>query len=109
MESRRELEYQAALVMATPSKSHLLAECDTDAERRELCLRWAAEARMSWFQGQAECIADVLRSRDLRFQHMNAETRRQIGRINWINTPQQKALANADQMYTRWADGYKGA
>jgi hypothetical protein len=106
---RRELDYQADLVMTTPSKSHQLAALASDAERAELCRAWATEARLQWYQGQAEMIADMCRSRDLRYVHMDAATRKRIGAMKWIDTAKQRSLSDQDQMYTRWAQEYQGA
>lgn len=102
----RQYEVEAAHTLARPSKADQLRRCASDYERMVLCQEWAAEERRKWYQGQAECIADVLGSTNVRYRYYNEEARRRIGGKNWSNTLASRDIAGLEEMYSRWAHEY---
>jgi hypothetical protein len=97
-----------ALVMAR-SNGELLAACANDQIRAELCEQWAQRARLDWFQGQKEMARDVILSTSDRYKDMSVEARRVVGYQRWSGTRMAKDLAAKEEMYSRWAAGYRAA
>jgi hypothetical protein len=90
-------------------KARQLMNCVDDYERGVLCQGWAHEARLRWYQGQAETIDDVVNSQSLQYRFMNREAREAAAMLRWGKSAVGHDLAEADQMYTRWAGGYFAA
>jgi hypothetical protein len=92
--------------MKVPHKGELLDRCQSNAERRKLCLEWAEQARNAWFNGNRESVINVLISKSPRYRDYPAAVRKSIGERQWGNSIQAKQLADAEQMYSRWAQHY---
>lgn len=90
-------------------RGRLLAWCADDYERGVLCQEWAHEVRLLWYQGQAETVEDFVNSRSDQFKNMNRAAREAAAMISWGKSLTARDLAEADQMYTRWAGGYFAA
>lgn len=95
--------------MSKPDRPQLLAACANDSERATLCMEWAEESRAEWFQGRKEAISDLLLSRNERYRDYSPSARVAIAKQGWMNSPTAKSIVSDEQMFTRWADNYKGS
>jgi hypothetical protein len=94
--------------MVQDDKGQVLERCANDVERRSLCLQWASEARLAWYEGRRAHIAKVVASNNERYKQYPVSVRRKIGDQQWGASVQQKELAGLEQMYSRWAQSYAG-
>lgn len=90
-------------------KTDELRRCANDLERGVLCERWATEARQKWFQGQAEVIGDIVYSTNDQYKFLDPRARELTAMMKWGKSNAAKDLAEADQMYSRWAHMYFAA
>ena len=100
---------QAMQALSKPNKQQILDALPNDRARVLQCQVWAANERARWYQGQAECIADILMSTDPRYRDLHPEAREIIGRRRWSNSQLQKDIAGLEAMYSRWAGEYSAS
>lgn len=92
-----------------PHRGQILDMLPDDNARYDQCLAWAEEERNKFYQGLRETILDVVESREERYRQYSPEARTRIGEQRWSNTSKSKELAGNEQMYMRWAQGYKNS
>lgn len=92
-----------------PHRGEILDSLPDDEARYDQCLSWAEEERNKFYQGLRESIRDVLGSDSEQYRQYDGRARTMIGEQRWASCKKSKELAGTEQMYMRWAEGYKNS
>jgi hypothetical protein len=92
-----------------PTRGDILDRLPDDKARHDQCLAWAEEERNKFYQGLRESIQDVIWSDSERYRQYDGRARTTIGELRWTDSKKSKELAGSEQMYMRWAEGYKNS
>jgi hypothetical protein len=106
---RQKQDLQARAYTWSPNRGQVLDSLPDDDARYDQCLAWAEEERNKFYQGLHETVQDVVTSTSDRYRPYSPETRKHIGQLRWGSSSKSKELAGAEQMYMRWATGYKNS
>jgi hypothetical protein len=108
---RQQVQYQGDLRAYSrtyaPTRGDILDALPDDNARFDQCMSWAEEERNKFYQGLRESIRDILGSDSDQFAQYDGRARTRIGEQRWSNSRKSKELAGNEQMYMRWAEGYK--
>jgi hypothetical protein len=108
MESESHRLSHVGVILGEDDKAQILNRCSSNVQRRSLCLQWAGQARTDWYEGRRQHIAAVVGSNHPRYKQYSIRARKAIGEQMWGRSVMQKDLAALEQMYTRWADSFRG-
>jgi hypothetical protein len=94
-------------ILREEDKGQILNRLPDDAARYRACVRWAEEARDTFYRERRQTIAAIIMSRSIRYRQYSPEARAKIGDRVWGLSVRAKEIIGLEQMYGRWAAVYK--